>query len=84
MSFTEEAQTVRGNGSTPAQPTRLKIIAAIEDPPVIARLLAHLSFPTRLHRARPRHREGDNAPRRSVPSALSLHQDPIRPVRRLR
>ena len=30
----------------------LKIIAAIEDPPVIARLLAHLSFPTRHHRAR--------------------------------
>ena len=25
----------------------LKIIAAIEDPPVIARLLAHLSLPTR-------------------------------------
>ena len=32
----------------------LKIIAAIEDPPVIARLLAHLGLPTGHHRACPR------------------------------
>ena len=38
----------------------LKIIAAIEDPPVMVRILAHLGLPTR-------------APSRSLPSGLSLH-----------
>ena len=42
---------------------RLKIIAAIEDPPVIARILAHLSLPTR-------------APPRSPARRLDLFQAP--------
>ena len=34
----------------------LKIIAAIEDPPVIARILAHLGVPTRAPPRAPAHR----------------------------
>ena len=54
----------------------LKIIAAIIDPSVIVRVLAHLGLPSLSATAH------TGAPSRSHPSGLSL--DPIHPVRHLR
>ena len=49
----------------------LKIIADIEEPPLIARILAHLGLPTRAPTAR------TGAATRPIPSSLSLHPTPV-------
>jgi hypothetical protein len=49
----------------------LRIIAAIEDPPVIVRILTHLGLPSRTPASLPR------AASRSIPSGLILKPRPV-------